>query len=155
LTARCLITTVSRVRRLTLLVSVAAAVAAITAASASAYPIFSLSVSAYGLSYTGTISASAYASYSDYSCTPSYACDRNVIVQFRLYRGFGAYGPLVGTSSGQTGQYGSSVRATFTVPPCRFIPRYSRVSYTVAALGVAPNGQQKTSTSYVSISSCA
>jgi len=121
----------------------------------SSYTSFYPSVSAYVLSYTGTLQVRGSASYRDYNCSPSYACDRNVMVKFTLYRGYSTYSPIVGRAYGQTGQYGSTVSSTFQIPSCRVIPRYQSITYTVEMLAVAPNGQQKTARTSAYLRSCA
>ena len=120
-----------------------------------AYPSFyaRVGVPLY-FSYSGSISVSTYASFRDYQCYPSYQCDQNVIVQLELRNGFGSFGRLVGRTTGQTGQYGSSVRATFRVPACRYIPKGRSVTYTVLMRAVAPNGDVKTDQTYVYARSC-
>jgi hypothetical protein len=121
----------------------------------SSYTSFFTSVSAYALSYSGSLQVRGYASYRNYSCSPSYRCDQNVMVQFTLHRGYSIYSPIVGRTYGQTGQYGSSVSATFTVPSCRWIPRYQSVTYTVEMRAFATDGQQKTAQTYAYLRSCA
>ena len=98
---------------------VGAAYAAPSSAERQAYPSFFAHISnAFYFSYSGSISVSSYASFRDYQCYPSYDCGHNVIVQLELRNGFGSFGRLVGRATGQTGQYGSSVSATFRVPAC-------------------------------------
>jgi hypothetical protein len=129
--------------------------AAPTKAAQSSYASFYTSVSAYVLSYSGTLQVRGYASYRDYNCSPSYSCDRNVMVKFIVHRGYSTYSPIVGTAYAQTGQYGTSVSSTFRVPSCRMIPRYQSVTYTIEMLAVAPNGQQKTARTSAYLRSCA
>jgi hypothetical protein len=120
-----------------------------------AYPSFSAWISsAFYYSYSGSINVSGYASFRDYQCYPSYQCDQNVIVQTELRNGFGSFGRLVARTAGQTGQYGSSVSATFRVPACRYIPKWRTVTYTVLMTAVAPNGAVKTDQRYVYARSC-
>ena len=113
-----------RVRRIALLTVVATIGAAVFACSASAYASFYVSTSANVWSYSNTLDVNTSARYSDYSCTPSYMCDRNVLVEVVLHRGYSKYSPIVGRQYGQTGQYGSSVRTSFRLPHCRYIPRF-------------------------------
>jgi hypothetical protein len=77
-----------------------------------------------------------------------------VLVEFTLHRGFGSYAPIVGRQQGETGQYGSSVRASFRLPSCRLIPRFQSVTYTVEVVAAAPNGDEKTTNSYGYLRSC-
>jgi hypothetical protein len=134
---------------------VGAADAASSKLERQAYPSFYARVSsALYFSYSGSISVSGYASFRDYQCYPSYDCDQNVIVQLELRNGFGSFGRLVGRMTGQTGQYGTSVHATFRVPACRYIPRGRSVTYTVLMRAVAPNGDVRTGQSYVYARSC-
>jgi hypothetical protein len=95
-----------------------------------------------------------HASYRDYDCTPSYDCDRNVLVEVELRRGYTSYGPVMARLYGETGQYSSSVSGSFRLPSCRFIPRYRSQSYTVTLTAVAPDGQEKTSRRTVTQRSC-
>ena len=111
--------------------------------------------SAFYYSYTGSISVSAYASFRDYDCEPSYQCERNVVADFELRSGIGSYGRLISRATAQTGQYGSSMYVnSFRVPSCRYIPRYHSVTYTILMEAVAPNGAVRTSTKYVYARSC-
>ena len=126
-----------------------------TAPVRSNYTSFYPSVSAYVLSYSGTLQVRGSASYRDYNCSPSYTCDRNVMVKFTVYRGYSTYSPIVGRAYGQTGQYGSTVSSTFRLPSCQVIPRYQSITYTIEMLAVAPNGQQKTARTYAYLRSCA
>jgi hypothetical protein len=96
----------------------------------------------------------AYASYRDYGCSPSYRCDRNVLVEFELRRGYSSYSPLIARSYGQPGQYGSSAGASFQLPSCRFLERYRSQPYTIVMTAAAPNGQEKTSSRTVYQRSC-
>jgi hypothetical protein len=126
-----------------------------SATMGTSYATFYASVSAYVLSYSGSLQLHGYANYRDYSCSPSYSCDRNVMVQFRVHRGYSIYSPIVGRAYAQTGQYGSSASATVGVPSCRMIPRYQSITYTIEMPAVAPNGQQKTAQTYAYLRSCA
>jgi hypothetical protein len=136
-------------------VGVGAGQAAPSSGQRQAYPSFFASIStAFYYSYSGSISVSTHASFRDYQCYPSYDCDQNVIVQLELRNGFGSFGRLVGRTTGQTGQYGSSVYATFRVPTCRYIPRGRSVTYTVLMRAVAPNGDIRTDQRYVYARSC-
>ena len=136
-------------------IGVGAAYGAPSKTEKQAYPSFSARVGTpLYLSYSGSIMVTSSASFRDYQCYPSYQCDQNVIVQLELRNGFGSYGRLVGRTTGQTGQYGSSVYSTFRVPACRYIPRGRSVTYTVLMRAVAPNGQVKTDQSYVHARSC-
>jgi hypothetical protein len=54
----------------------------------------------------------------------------------------------------ETGQYGSSVQASFALPSCRFIPRYRSQTYTIVMTAEAPNGQEKQNTRTVYQQSC-
>jgi hypothetical protein len=140
---------------LCLSVGVGGAQAAQSGGERQAYPSFYARVSsALYFAYSGSISVSSYASFRDYQCYPSYDCDQNVVVQLELRNGFGSYGRLVGRTTGETGQYGSSVHATFRVPACRYIPKGRSVTYTVQMRAVAPNGDVKTARSYVYARSC-
>jgi hypothetical protein len=124
---------------------------------AAAYTSFTAYVgSAYVWTYSSTnkLDVSVYASYRDNDCTPSYECDRNVLVELELRRGYSSYGPVMARLYGETGQYGSSVRGSFRLPHCRFIPRYRSQSYTVTLTAVAPDGQEKTSRRTVTQRSC-
>jgi hypothetical protein len=124
--------------------------------AALAYTSFNASISStYYWRYSNTIDVTGYASFRDYDCQPSYACDWNVMAEFTLRRGYSSYGPIVGRAYAQTGQYGSSLRATFRVPSCRYIPRYQSVTYTVVMDAVAPNGQERQSSRTVFVRSCA
>ena len=154
----------AHVRRLLLLAGSLAVVLAsllATAAPASAQPgnpafsSFYTSVSAYPLSSLGQINVNGYASFRDYDCTPSYACDRNVLASFTVHRGLSRYSPRVASWTDQTGQYGTSMRHTFRVPRCGVIPRYQSVTYTIYMQAVAPNGQERSAQTYVYLRSCA
>jgi hypothetical protein len=135
-------------------VSVAAALAVTGAASA--YTSFSLYVSsAYIWSYSNTLEVRASASYQDYDCSPSYQCDRNVMVEFVVHRGYGTYSPVVGRAYDQTGQYGSSATARFRMPNCRYLKKYSSQPYTVEVNAAAPDGSEKQTTRTVYLRSCA
>ena len=101
------------------------------------------------------INVNGYASFRDYDCTPSYACDRNVFASFTVHRGLSRYSPRVASWTDATGQYGTSMRHTFRVPRCGVIPRYQSVTYTVYMQAVAPNGQERSAQTYVYLRSCA
>jgi hypothetical protein len=142
---------------------IAALVIAVVAASlfaaapASAYASFTSWVTSTNIwSHTtpNRLDVRGYASYRDYDCTPSYDCDRNVLVELELRRGYSSYGPVMARLYGETGQYGSYVRGSFRLPSCRFIPRYRSQSYTVTLTAVAPDGQEKTSRRTVTQRSC-
>jgi hypothetical protein len=139
-------------KRLVLAVALFGVFAAVPVAQA--FTSFFVSVSATTWSYNSTLQATAYASFHDYDCSPSYSCDHNVIVEFTLHRGFGSYAPIVGRLQGETGQYGSTVRATFRLPSCRLLPKYQSVTYTVEVVAAAPDGQEKTATTYAYLRSC-
>jgi hypothetical protein len=137
----------------------AAVVAGLLGASASqaapAYASFSAWVSSATVwTYSNRLDVRGYASYSDYDCTPSYDCDRNVMVEFELRRGFSTYSPLMARAYDESGQYGTSVRASFQLPHCRMIERYRSQTYTVVMTAVAPDGQEKRSTRAVYQRSC-
>ena len=145
-----------RRRRIAVLTVVVAAIgAAAFAGSASAYASFYVSTSANVWSYSNTLDVNTSARYSDYSCTPSYMCDRNVLVEVVLHRGYSKYSPIVGRQYGQTGQYGSSVRTSFRLPNCRYIPRFRSQSYTVEVNAVAPDGTERSTMRMVTQYSCA
>jgi len=144
-----------RGRRIALLTVMAAVGAAAFAGNASAYSSFYVSASANVWNYSNTLDVTTYARYSDYSCTPSYLCDRNVLVEVVLHRGYSKYSPIVGRRYGQTGQYGSSVRSSFRLPNCRYIPRFRSQAYTVEVNAVAPDGTERSTTRLVSQRSCA
>lgn len=141
---------------LTLGVSVGSAIDLPIAAGpqASQFVSFSVSVSAYTLSYSNTLQIRGYASYRDYDCSPSYNCDRNVMVEFTVYRGYSTYSPIVGRAYGETGQYGSSVSANLRLPSCRFVPKYQSITYTIEMDAVAPDGSEKTARTYAYLRSC-
>jgi hypothetical protein len=126
-----------------------------TRAAQSTYESFYTSVSASVLSYSGSLQVRGYASYRDYSCSPSYTCDRNVMVKFIVHRGYSTYSPIVGTAYAQTGQYGTSVSSTFKLPSCRVLPRYQSITYTIEMFAVAPNGQQRAAQTSAYLRSCA
>jgi hypothetical protein len=109
--------------------------------------------SAYYFSFNRTLSVSAYASYRDSDCYPSYQCDRSVIAEFTLQKGFSSYGRIVGQRLAETGQYGSSMRVSFTIP-CRFIPKYRSETYTLTMDAVAPDGGEKTARRTIFVRSC-
>jgi hypothetical protein len=149
----------SRRRRIALLAAVAVVGAAVGAAafpgSASAYSSFYVYASANVWSYSNTLDVTTRASYTDFSCSPSYACDKNVLVEVVLHRGYSKYSPIVGRQYGQTGQYGSSVRSSFRLPNCRYIPRFRSQPYTVEINAVAPDGTERSTTRMVTQYSCA
>src|SRR5262245_19917716 len=120
-----------RGRRVALLALLAVAATAVFAGSASAYSSFYVYASTYVWNYSNTLDVTTNASYSNYSCTPSYSCDRNVLVEVVVHRGYSKYSPIMGRQYGQTGQYGSSVRMSFRLPSCRYIPRFRSQPYTV------------------------
>jgi hypothetical protein len=138
-----------------LTVAAAAVGAAAFAGNASAYSSFYVSASAYVWNYSNTLDVTTRASYADFSCTPSYACDKNVLVEVVLHRGYSKYSPIVGRQYGQTGQYGSSVRSSFRLPNCRYIPRFRSQAYTVEVNAVAPDGTERSTTRMVTQYSCA
>ena len=115
-----------------------------TAAPASAhsesqsFTSFHASVSAYSLSSIGQISVNGYASFRDYDCSPSYACDRSVFASFTVHRGLSRYSPRVASWTDETGQYGTSLRQTVRVPRCSVIPRYRSITYTIYMRAIAP-----------------
>src|SRR5262245_53807531 len=111
-----------RGRWIALLAAVAAVGAAAFAGSASAYASFYVTARTNVCGYSSTLDVTTYARYSDYNCTPSYSCDKNVLVEVVLHRGHSTYSPIVGRQYGQTGQYGSSVRTSFRLPNCRYLP---------------------------------
>lgn len=127
---------------------------AATPTSSSYYSFSARISSALYFSYSGSISVSGYASVLDTDCYPYYQCDRDVFAEFELRRGFGSFAPLVGRASDETGQYGSSLRASFRVPACRSIPKYKTVTYTLLMEAVAPNGATKTDRRYIYARSC-
>jgi len=143
-----------RGRRIVMLAVIAAVGAAALAGTASAYASFYVSASANVWSYSNTLDVNTFARYSDYSCTPSYLCDRNVLVEVVLHRGYSKYSPIVGRQYGQTGQYGSSVRNSFRLPNCRYIPRFHSQPYTVEVNAVAPDGTERSTTRTVTQFSC-
>ena len=123
---------------------------------ASAYSSFFVSISsAYIYSYSNTLDVRVSASYRDYDCTPSYSCDRSVLVEIVLHRGYSTYSPVVSRKLGETGQYGGSASASFKLPNCRYIPKYSSQPYTVEVNAVAPDGSEKSTSRLVSLRSCA
>jgi len=143
---------VSRRLRLLAVVLVAGALAPV----ASAYSSFFLSISsAYIYSYSNNLDVRVSASYRDYDCTPSYSCDRSVIVEVVLHRGYSTYSPIVARRVAETGQYGSSVSASFRLPNCRYIRKYSSQPYVVEVNAVAPDGTEKSTSRLVSLRSCA
>ena len=148
-----------RGRRIALIAVMAAVGTAVGAGAfagnASAYGSFYVSASAYVWSYSNTLDVTTRASYTDFSCTPSYACDKNVLVEVVLHRGYSKYSPIVGRQYGQTGQYGSSVRNSFRLPNCRYIPRFRSQPYTVEVNAVAPDGTERSTTRMVTQYSCA
>ena len=120
-----------------------------------AFSSFYVPVSAYPLSSIGQISVNGYASFRDYDCTPSYACDRNVFASFTVHRGLSRYSPRVASWTDETGQYGTSLRQTLRVPRCSLIPRYRTITYTIYMRAVAPNGEERSAQTYVYLRSCA
>jgi hypothetical protein len=70
-------------------------------------------------------------------------------------RGLSRYSPRVASWTGETGQYGSSLRHTFRVPRCGLIARYRSVTYTIYMQAVAPNGEERSAQTYVNVRSCA
>ncbi len=114
--------------------------------------VSSATVSTY--SNPNRLDVRGYASYRDYDCMPSNDCDRNVMVEFELRRGFSAYSPLMARAYAETGQYGTSVQASFRLPHCRAIARYGSQTYTVVMTAFAPDGQEKRSTRTVYQRSC-
>src|SRR5262245_18930861 len=74
--------------------------------------------SAYFWNYSNTLDVRASAYYRDSDCTPSYECDRDVVVEFKLVRGYSSYGPVVARTVSETGQYGSTLKASFRLPSC-------------------------------------
>jgi hypothetical protein len=78
--------------------------------AASAYTSFTAYISSANVWTYGSpnkLDVTGYASYRDYDCTPSYDCDRNVLVELELRRGYSSYGPVMARLYGETGQYGS------------------------------------------------
>jgi hypothetical protein len=132
----------------------AAAAPAANAPLATAFTSFYVSVSAYTLSYSGTLEIHGFASYRDYDCTPSYSCDRNVMTEFTVHRGYSTYSPIVGRAYDETGQYSSSISASFRLPSCRLIPKYSSITYAIEMVADAPDGSEKTATTYAYYRSC-
>jgi len=123
--------------------------------AATAYTNFSAYItSAYYSSYSSTLDVRASAYYRDSDCTPSYQCDRDVVGEFKLVRGYSSYGPVVARAVSETGQYGSTLKAAFRLPSCRYIPRYKSVTYTVVLIAAAPNGDEKQTTRTVYVRSC-
>lgn len=119
------------------------------------YTSFSVYItSAYYWSYSSTLDVRASAYYRDSGCTPSYQCDRDVLGEFKLVRGYSSYGPVVGRAVSETGQYGATLKAAFRLPSCRYIPRYKSVTYTVVLTAAAPNGDEKRATRAVYVRSC-
>jgi hypothetical protein len=138
-------------------VTVAVTTSLIVAGSASAFVSFSAYISSANVwTYTtpNRLDVRGYASYRDSDCTPSYQCDRNVLVEFELRRGYSSYSPLMTRAYDETGQYGSSVRASFRLPSCRFIARYRSQAFTIVMTAVAPDGTEKTSRRTVYQRSC-
>jgi len=144
---------VTRIATLIAVVVVALSTAG-AASPAASYESFYARVSAYALSSIGLLQVNGYASYRDYDCTPSYACDRNVMVEFTVHRGLSTYSPVVGRAYDETGQYGSSASATFRLPTCRLIRKYTSITYTVEMVAVAPTGLEKTASTFVYHRSC-
>jgi hypothetical protein len=125
--------------------------------TASAYTSFTAYISSttvWTYSTPNRLDMRVSASYRDYDCSPSYECDRNVLVELELRRGYSSYGPVMARTYGETGQYGSTVRGSFRIPSCRFIPRYHTQNYTVTMTAVAPDGREKTSRRTVYQRSC-
>jgi hypothetical protein len=144
-------------RRLVLVTTAALAAALLLAAPAAAYTSFSAYISGANVwtySSPSKLDVSVYASYRDSDCTSSYYCDRNVLVELELRRGYSSYGPVMARLYDETGQYRSSVRGSFRLPSCRFIPRYRSQSYTVTMTAAAPDGREKTSRRTVTQRSC-
>lgn len=130
-------------------------VGAVGASAAYAYTSFYVSVSsAYYYSYKSTIDVRGSASFRDYDCTPSYQCDRDVVGEFKLVRGYSAYGPVIARAYDETGQYGSTLKASFRVQSCRYIAKYKSATYTVVLTAEAPNGDEKKATRTVYVRSC-
>jgi hypothetical protein len=138
------------------LAAIVTAAACALAPAASAYTSFSVYItSAYAYSYSNTLSVRASAYYRDSDCTPSYSCDRNVLAEFTLHRGFSRYSPIMARAYDETGQYGLSLSAEFRLPSCRYIARYKSQTYTVVVNAVAPDGEERTSSRTVYVRSCA
>jgi hypothetical protein len=134
----------------------AVAGAALFATCASAAASFlSVSATAYVWSYSNQLDVTTSAWYSDYSCTPTYSCDKNVNVEVVLHRGYSTYSPVVARKYGETGQYGSTVRTSFRLPNCKYIPRMSSQHYAVEINASAPDGSEQSTTRLVTQSSCA
>ena len=123
--------------------------------AASAYTSFTLTASTILWSHSNTLDVRAYSSYRDFDCSPSYRCDRNVMVEFVLHRGIGTYSPIMARSYGETGQYGSSATARFKMPSCKYLRKYTSQTYTVEVNAVAPDGSERQATRYVYLRSCA
>ena len=128
-----------RARRIALLTVIAAVGVAAFASSASAYASFYVSASANVWSYSNTLDVTTRASYTD-QLQAELRVRQDVLVEVVLHRGYSKYSPIVGRQYGQTGQYGSSVRSSFRLPSCRYIPRFRSQPYTVEVNAVAPDG---------------
>jgi len=128
--------------------------AASSAPASPEYVSFSAYISSsYYSPYSKTLSVSAWASYRDSECYPSYECERNVLAEFTLRKGYSSYGRIMARRYAETGQYLSSMRVSFTLP-CRFIPRYRSETYTLTMDAVAPDGSEKSSRRTVFVRSC-
>jgi hypothetical protein len=144
------------VKRVVLMI-VVPAVVLFAASPAAAYTSFNAWISSANVwTYTNPnrLDVRGYASYRDYDCTPSYQCDRNVVVEFELRRGYSSYSPLMARAYDETGQYGSSAEASFRLPHCRFIARYRSQAFTIVMTAISPDGQEKTSRRTVYQRSC-
>src|SRR5262245_27002793 len=142
-----------RLLRRAAVVIICGLVAASPAAARHQYTSFSASVTAAPLSSLGRISVVAFASYHDWDCV-DYSCDRNVLAHFELHRGFGPYGPLITQGDAVFGAYSSSKYFTFSVVPCRLLPKYQSITYTVTMDAVAPDGEERSGQAYATIRSC-
>jgi hypothetical protein len=139
------------------LIGVAGTKPAAAAGSAVGFTSFSAWISSANIwTYTNPnrLDVRGYASYRDYDCSPSYQCDRNVLAVFELRRGYSNYSPLVTRAYDQTGQYSSTVDASFQIPSCRLIDRFRSQPYTIVMTAAAPDGRQKTSSRTVYQRSC-
>jgi hypothetical protein len=134
---------------LTCLVAAALVVAGVASAQTSFYMyLTSASIPAY----SNTLQAHAWTYFRDTDCMERFQCDRDVLVEFTLHRGYRTYVPV--TERVKVGQ-ASSADATFRLPDCRSMTKHASWVYTLEVDAVAPDGSRRHVARILSQHSCA
>jgi len=129
------------------------AAALVVAGAASAQTSFYMYLTSASIpAYSNTLQAHAWTYYRDTDCATRFQCDRDVVVEFTVHRGYRTYAPVMDRV--KTGQ-GSSADLSFRLPDCRSMKKSASWVYTLDVDAVAPDGSRRHATRTLSQHSCA